>query len=554
MSYLVLARKYRPQKFADVVGQEVVCGILKGAIEEQRVGHAYLFSGPRGTGKTTTARIFAKALNCVKGPTPTPCGECERCLAADSGTELDLIEIDAASNTSVNDVRDLRDQVAYAPSAARFKIYLIDEVHMLSKAAFNALLKTLEEPPPHVKFLFATTEPHKVIDTILSRCQVLRLSPIREERIVERLDEVFRLEGVTAEDGVTAELARRARGGMRDALSMADQLLALAGTEPKREDLARLSGHGTDELVALVGQLLDGDRAGVLTRIHDHAGREAGLIDGLMELLRVGLLALLVGPESPLIEGGAAAGQTARELAQRIGPERLELWLAELLRARERMRLLSGQERLVLEIHLLELANPAQTLPIARLIQRLEGLEARLGGAGGPAPAPIAAGAPAATRQPAAPAPEPRRAAPTAAPVQPPASAAAPAPTPAPQAAAPAARPTGDGPAALPEIVAALRERQPSLADLIDRRGRLERSGGGQRLVLGDLQGDDARLAGDRRNQRAIERALSGTMPGTLLVVDANAPADEPQAPPAPTDPFTSEVVDMFDGRIEDVR
>ena len=169
MSYLVLARKYRPRTFREVIGQEAVTTLLTGAIAEGRIGHAYLFAGPRGTGKTTTARIFAKCLNCENGPTADPCGTCERCVAADEGTEVDVIELDAASHTGVDTIRELRDEVAYAPMRARRKVYIIDEVHMLSKAAFNALLKTLEEPPPHVVFLFATTEPHKVLDTILSR-------------------------------------------------------------------------------------------------------------------------------------------------------------------------------------------------------------------------------------------------------------------------------------------------------------------------------------------------------------------------------------------------
>ena len=252
MSYLVLARKYRPTAFADVAGQEVVTRTLRGAISEARIGHAYLFFGPRGTGKTTSARLFAKALNCEKGPIEEPCGACDRCLSYDAGTEPDLIEIDAASNTGVDHVRSLRDQAGYVPLKARFKVFLIDEVHMLSKAAFNALLKTLEEPPPHVKFLFATTELHKVPDTVVSRCQVLRLSPLSEEQIVGRLDEVFGLEGVEAEPGVSAEIARRARGGMRDALSLADQLLALVGRTPKVADTARLAGEGSTEAIEAV--------------------------------------------------------------------------------------------------------------------------------------------------------------------------------------------------------------------------------------------------------------------------------------------------------------
>ena len=234
MSYLVLARKYRPRTFAEVAGQEVLTKTLQGAIREGRVGHAYLFTGPRGTGKTTSARVFAKALNCEKGPTIDPCGVCERCAAVDSGSDVDVVEIDAASNTGVENIRDLREQAAYTPMRARFKIFIVDEVHMLSKGAFNALLKTLEEPPAHVKFLFATTELNKVPDTILSRCQVLRLSLFSEELIAKRLTQIFEFENVRAASGVALGLARLAHGSMRDALSITDQLLALVGQEPRR--------------------------------------------------------------------------------------------------------------------------------------------------------------------------------------------------------------------------------------------------------------------------------------------------------------------------------
>ncbi|MHC4893140.1 MAG: DNA polymerase III subunit gamma/tau [Planctomycetota bacterium] len=344
MSYLVLARKYRPHRFEDMVGQEVVTSVLRGAIDEGRVGHAYLFAGPRGTGKTTTARILAKALNCVNGPTADPCGECERCVASDEGTELDVIEIDAASNTSVNDVRELRESVGYAPVDARFKVYIVDEVHMLSRAAFNALLKTLEEPPSHVKFLFATTELHKVPDTILSRCQVMRLSPIRDDAIVERLEQVFAAEGIDAEDGIAAELARRARGGMRDALSLSDQLLALAGNAPKLADLSRLAGGaGLDELLGLVDAILGQDRAAIIETVGRWNGRESELASALLDTLRACLVAAVCGVGSPYLDGGERAAQAYLERAKAIGSERLELMLGDLLRARERMGWLPAQ-------------------------------------------------------------------------------------------------------------------------------------------------------------------------------------------------------------------
>src|SRR5688572_20260791 len=199
MSYLVLARKYRPRTFSEVVGQETAMRTLQGAIDESRVGHAYLFTGPRGTGKTTTARILAKALLCVRGPTPEPCLECDHCRDIESGSHVDLIEMDAASNRGIDEARDVRERVAYAPMRARFKVYIIDEVHQLTPQAFNALLKTLEEPPPHVKFLLATTELEKVIETVRSRCQIVRLSLIPEARISDHLEAVFARESVVPE-------------------------------------------------------------------------------------------------------------------------------------------------------------------------------------------------------------------------------------------------------------------------------------------------------------------------------------------------------------------
>lgn len=391
MSYLVLARKYRPRTFADMVGQEVAANTLKGAIAEGRVAHAYLFHGPRGTGKTTSARIFAKALNCEKGPTTDPCGECERCRAADANAEADLIELDAASNRRIDDVRELLAQVAYAPMRARFKVYILDEAHMLTKEASNALLKTLEEPPAHVKFFLATTEPDKILATIRSRCQIVQLSPLSEQQIAERLEWVFAREGIQAEPGVAAELARRARGGLRDALSNTDQLLSLAGSKPTLADVERLSGAGgAEEFEALCDALERHDAAAALALLPETRGSEVDLCGGLLEHVRAMLVIGLCGRDAPFVEATSALRAKLAERAQRLGSERLQLWMEELLAARERMRLVPTHARVVLESALLALARAETSWSLAELTERLLALEERLarGGASTPRAAP----------------------------------------------------------------------------------------------------------------------------------------------------------------------
>ena len=272
MSYEVFARKYRPQIFDDLVGQIHVSRTLKNAVAQNRLAHAYLFVGPRGVGKTSTARILAKSLNCIKGPTVTPCGECDNCREIAAGNSLDVIEIDGASNNSVEDVRQLRENVRYAPAKGRYKIYLIDEVHMLSPAAFNALLKTLEEPPEHVKFIFATTEPQKVLATILSRCQRFDLHRIPANLIAQHLQFIAGKEKITLEPAAAHAIARGAEGGLRDAESMLDQLVAFCGSKISESDVLSVFGFTSEQTVIdLTGQILQGKTPDAIDLLHQQS-------------------------------------------------------------------------------------------------------------------------------------------------------------------------------------------------------------------------------------------------------------------------------------------
>jgi DNA polymerase III subunit gamma/tau len=290
VSYEVFARKYRPQTFDDLVGQAHVSRTLKNAVAQNRLAHAYLFVGPRGIGKTSTARILAKSLNCVKGPTVTPCGECDNCREIAGGNSLDVIEIDGASNNSVEDVRQLRENVRYAPAKGRYKIYLIDEVHMLSSAAFNALLKTLEEPPEHVKFIFATTEPQKVLPTILSRCQRFDLHRIPANLIAKHLQFIAGKEKITLEPAAAHAIARGAEGGLRDAESMLDQLVAFCGEKISENDVLDVFGFTSEQTVIdLTGRILRRETPDAIDLLHQQsdAGKDMmRLMSDLIAYLR----------------------------------------------------------------------------------------------------------------------------------------------------------------------------------------------------------------------------------------------------------------------------
>jgi DNA polymerase III subunit gamma/tau len=299
VSYQVFARKYRPQTFDDLVGQAHVTRTLKNAVEQNRLAHAYLFVGPRGIGKTSTARILAKALNCVNGPTVTPCGVCDSCKEITAGNSLDVLEIDGASNNGVEQVRELRDNVRYAPSKGHFKIYIIDEVHMLTSAAFNALLKTLEEPPPHVKFIFATTEPQKVLPTILSRCQRFDLHRIPANLIAKHLQFIADKEKITLDPAAAHAIAKGADGGLRDAESMLDQLVAFCGEKIAEPDVLNVFGFTSEQTVAhFTEKILRGETPEALELLHAEAENGKDMMKLMSDLISY-LRDLLVGKVKP---------------------------------------------------------------------------------------------------------------------------------------------------------------------------------------------------------------------------------------------------------------
>ncbi|MCB1623280.1 MAG: DNA polymerase III subunit gamma/tau [Pseudomonadales bacterium] len=302
MSYLVLARKWRPKNFTDTVGQTHVLRALSNALEAGRLHHAYLFAGTRGVGKTTIARILAKCLNCEMGPTANPCGSCSACREIDEGRFIDLIEVDAASNTKVDDTRELLDNVQYAPARGRFKVYLIDEVHMLSNSSFNALLKTLEEPPPHVKFLLATTDPHKLPVTVLSRCLQFNLKRLSVQLISGRMQHILDAEKVAFEPAALKLLAQAADGSLRDGLSLLDQLIAFGGGKVDTEAARAMLGSIDREHVANIGRALAaGEMAGVLAaarQLEEFSPDYAAVLNDLASLLQqVALLQVVPGTE-----------------------------------------------------------------------------------------------------------------------------------------------------------------------------------------------------------------------------------------------------------------
>jgi DNA polymerase-3 subunit gamma/tau len=372
--YTVVARRYRPQQFADLIGQEHVAQALTNAITSGRIAHAYLFTGARGTGKTSTARILAKALNCVKGPTPTPCDRCDICKAIAAGEDVDVPEIDGASNNKVDEVRELRSNVGFRPTRARYKIYIIDEVHMLSTSAFNALLKTLEEPPPHVKFIFATTEVQKIPITILSRCQRFDFALVGTQKIFEQLKHVVAKEGLKADDEALHLVARRAAGSVRDSQSLLDQLMAFGEGRLTAEKVHALLGTAGDDRVAeLADAVLSKDARKAVELVGDFADRglQLGeLLDQLIDYWRGLMLALAAGPDFRNLPGTPAFQDRIRTHATNTTLDTVLAGLDVLTTAKGKMRG-SPHVHVLLEMAVVRLARMDELISVVQLANAL---------------------------------------------------------------------------------------------------------------------------------------------------------------------------------------
>ena len=380
MAHVSLYRKYRPQTFAEIVGQPHVTETLSQAITEDRLHHAYLFTGPRGTGKTSTARILAKAVNCAQGPTPYPCNACDQCLSITDGSNVDVIEIDAASHGGVDDVRDLRERVAFAPASARMKVYIVDECHMLSTAGWNAFLKTVEEPPAHVLFVFATTEPHKVLATILSRTQRFDFRRLSAALLSSHVAEIGEREQITFDTGSIALIARAGDGSARDTLSVLEQVVSFTGPKVTIEGVAGVLGTTDDDLLAdMAASIAGGDVASLcrlVQRLADSGHDLRQFARDATEHLR-SLFLVQTAPDADLVPGTPERLERLRAQADALG--QIELLRAVDLLAECQAQMRRGNTRLPLELALAKAALPEAAGDAAALGARLDRLERRSG-------------------------------------------------------------------------------------------------------------------------------------------------------------------------------
>ena len=542
MSYQVLARKWRPQVFDDVVGQGHITRTLQNAIATNRLAHAFLFSGPRGVGKTTTARILAKALNCKDGPTPNPCGKCDSCLETAAGTSVDVIEIDGASNRGIEHIRELRETVKYAPAGGKYKVYVIDEVHMLTNEAFNALLKTLEEPPPHVIFIFATTEPQKIPATIHSRCQRYGFKRIALGEIAAKLRSIADQEGITVSDQGLVMIARAAEGSMRDSQSLLDQALSYSGMTVSDQDLQTILGAVAQEtLRSFAAGLFARDSAGLLRQIDRLLEQGQDMRQFLLsavEHVRNLIVVTLAKEPGQIIELPASDVELLRQQAAGADPARLIMVFDSLSRTLEEMRW-SPHQRFTLEVGLVKACSVAPLKPLEEVLARMQALEARLALQGA-----IPAGQADAVRDRVASYAAPKR---TGTHLQA-------------GAAVPSAAAPGAGGDLWARIHAALKEKKPGLAALLGTSRVLESSEAG--LVIG-LAGSPFQLdqVNEKENRDLISQlALEmGGRPMTVSfrLIDEGKKEEARTAAPKRTasrqpDPLVQDALSIFNGQIVD--